>query len=146
MDIFIRRLPEATTRHDIIKFVSDALMPRWKLFGSKPIGTLNKCSILQITDPHPGNIEFHGLLKIEPATAALEVIKRINGTYLKSKKVEVRKYYRRSAARDRRRKELQPLPGEILEQRKRDRRRPSLKTEMLTAGITSPDMEKTAAV
>jgi hypothetical protein len=146
MDIFIRRLPEGTTRRDIQDFVLPALKPRWRLFGSRTAGKLSKVAILRIHDSNTGTVEFHGLIRIEPAMEGLAVIHRLNGTLLKSKRVEVRKYYRRSAARDRRRLEGESLPAHIQEQRKRDRRRHTLQTQILFAGGASQDAQIPLAV
>lgn len=136
MELFIRRLPEATTRLDLIQFVSDALKPRWHLLQFAPAGSLTGCEILRVEDTGQENVEFHGVIDITPAAAALTALERLNGNYFKSKKVEVRKYFHRSVERDRRHHQSL-LTDDVQEQRKRDRRRTHLLTEPLHAGATS---------
>ena len=136
MELFIRRLPEATTRLDLIQFVSDALKPRWHLLQFAPAGSLTGCEILRIEDTDQESVEFHGVIHIEPAAAALTALERLDGNYFKSKKVEVRKYFHRSIKRDRRHHQSASLTDDIQEQRKRDRRRTHLLIEPLHAGAT----------
>ena len=133
MELFIRRLPEATTRLDLIQFVSNALKPRWHLLQFAPSGSLTECKILQIEDTDQESIEFHGLIQIVPAAAALTALERLDGNYFKSKKVEVRKYFHRSIERDRRYHQSASLPDDIQEQRRQDRRRTHL---LQTAAIS----------
>ncbi|MEJ1384053.1 MAG: RNA-binding protein [Candidatus Sedimenticola sp. (ex Thyasira tokunagai)] len=137
MDIFVRRLPVSTTRLDLIQFASDALEPQWHLLEFSPIGKLKGCEIVRITDSSLTNAEYHGLLHIEPSKAGLAVIDRLNGSLFKNKKVDVRKFYKRSSERDRRHNDVQPLPLDILEQRKGDRRRNELVFKKLRAGATT---------
>ncbi|MES9858048.1 MAG: RNA-binding protein [Sedimenticola sp.] len=137
MDIFIRRLPVSTTRLDLIQFATDALEPQWHLLEFSPIGKLKGCEIVRITNGSLTNPEYHGLLHIEPPKAALAVIDRLDGSIFKNKKVDVRKFCRRSVERDRRRNETQPLSPDIIEQRKSDRRRGNLVFKKLRAGATA---------
>ena len=137
MDIFIRRLPNSTTRLDLMQFIASALKPKWYRLQFSPLGKLTHCDICRIDDSQNDQVEYHGIARIDPPSAALQVINRLNGELFKNKQVEVRKFFRRSAKRDRRhlRKEG-PLPGR-LEKRKQDRRRPDLHMEHLHAGTTT---------
>ncbi len=137
MEIFVRRLPASTTRLDLIQFATEGLEPSWRQLWFIPIGKLKGCEIIRITNNSLKNPEYHGLLRIDSPKAALEVINRLDGSFLKSKRVDVRRYHRRSAKRDRRLHQIEPLPQEIVEQRKRDRRRPDLMCQKLTAGVTT---------
>lgn len=137
MDIFIRRLPNSTTRLDLMQFVSAALKPKWYLLQFSPLGKLTHCDICRIDDTGNGQVEYHGLARIDPPSAGLEVINRLNGEYFKNKKVEVRKFFRRSTKRDRRHVAENELPQGSFEKRKKDRRRPHLHMEYLHAGTTS---------
>lgn len=137
MDIFIRRLPKSTTRLDLIQFAAEALEPHWHLLEFSPIGRLRGCEIIRIADELQDNVEYHGIIHVEPQKAGLAVIDRLNGTFLNNKKVDVRQFHQRSAQHDRRRHQPQPLPVEISEQRKRDRRRPQLVFNNLHAGATA---------
>ncbi|MCW8890947.1 MAG: RNA-binding protein [Sedimenticola sp.] len=137
MEVFIRRLPNSTTRLDLMQFISSALKPKWYLLQFAPLGNLMHCDICRIDDPLNKQVEYHGIVQIEPPSAAIAVIKQLNGEYFKSKKVEVRKFFRRSINRDRRRLAPHLTPSSLTDQRKQDRRRPHIHTELLTAGITS---------
>lgn len=136
MDIFLRRLPDSITRLDLIKYVNSALRPRWPMLRHRPHGRLVGCEIFQVTDLTTDAVEFHGLVHVEPATAANALIQRLDGTLLKNKPMSVRKFFRRSQLRDRRKQPGHTPPPGVLEQRKGDRRRNNLRVELLSAGST----------
>ena len=136
VEIFIRLLPGSVTRHDLMAFLQPGLEHRWSLFDRTPHGKIAKCSILKITDLDKDTIEFHGVATIEPASAAMAAIKRLNGTRFKGKRMEVRKMTRRSSFRDKRKKQSEPLSEDFFEERRRDRRRNNLRYETMRAGMT----------
>lgn len=136
MEIFIRRLPTSTTRLHLMKFISEALKPKWYLLQFSPQGTLQHCDIWRIQDPHTKQVEYHGVAHIEPPSAALQLINKLNGQLFKTKPVEVRKFFHRSTERDRRRSQDPQIAAEFNEKRKRDRRRSGLQIDHLQAGIT----------
>ncbi|WP_260291730.1 RNA-binding protein [Sedimenticola hydrogenitrophicus] len=136
MDIFIRRLPNATTRLDLMQFITSALNPKWYLLQFSPLGTLRHCDICRIEDPKLGQVEYHGIAHVTPASAALSLIHRLDGEIFKNKRVEVRKFFRRSIHRDRRDRSS-TAPDALHEQRKQDRRRPGIRLDHLHAGITA---------
>jgi hypothetical protein len=140
MEVFIRRLPNSTTRLDLMQFLSAALKPKWYLLQFAPLGHLVRCEICRIDDPLNKRVEYHGIAQIEPPSAAQNIINNLNGAFFKAKKVEVRKFFRRSLNRDRRRTSSIQPHSDILEQRKQDRRRPHIHTELLTAGVTSDSL------
>jgi hypothetical protein len=137
MEIFIRRLPNSTTRLDLMQFISAALRPKWYLLQFTPIGSLGRCDICRIDDPKTKQVEYHGIAHIEPPSAALHLINRLNGEMFKTKKVEVRKFFHRSSKRDRRQIPADQLPKDIFEKRKQDRRRSGIQTDYLHAGVTT---------
>ncbi len=136
MDIFIRRLPDATTRLDLLRFVSSALKPKWYELQFAPIGKIKACEICQISNDSDDLQEFHGIVRVEPASAALTVIERLNGEEINSKQVQVRKFFKRSVARDPRKIPFVPSPSSAIEQRQKDRRRPHLVLQKLLSGAT----------
>ncbi|TVO79004.1 RNA-binding protein [Sedimenticola selenatireducens] len=140
MEVFIRRLPNSTTRLDLMQFLSIALKPKWYRLQFAPLGHLVHCEICRIDDPINKLVEYHGIAKIEPPSAAKMIINQLNGEFFKTKQVEVRKFFRRSINRDRRRTSLAQPSQAILEKRKQDRRRPQIHTEFLTAGVTSDSL------
>lgn len=138
MDIFIRRLPEAVTRLDLIHFVSDALKPQWSFFtGSLSNSNQVDCEIMRITDSDNQTVEYHGIAHFTQPHKAIGVIARLNGSMLKGKMMEVRKFYHRSYLRDRRiQPSPSPLPSPMTEQRREERRRSQLLIEEILAGAT----------
>lgn len=140
MEIFIRRLPNSTTRLDLMQFVSAALKPKWYLLQFSPIGKLGHCDICRIDNPRTKQVEYHGIVHVDPPSVALNLINRLNGEIFKTKKVGVRKFFHRSSKRDRRRTPLEQISRDISEQRKQDRRRSDIQIDHLHAGITSDKM------
>lgn len=122
MFLFVRRLPENVTSSELSRFVSSATSGWWhKLpFVNKPV--VEKCEIIRIEDLEKESVEFHGLVLIQPAKVAVAIAKKLNGSKLHGKTMEVRKYFRRSPYKDRRRRhiDLEQLPTE---RRGQDRRR-----------------------
>lgn len=126
MLIFIRLLPESVTQNDLRKFVDKAMRPHWSnLFF--PSSRIRSTEIRKFTNSQNHSVEYHGIVDIEPAKAAVRVIRKLNRTPLKGKEVEVRKYYQRSALRDRRDEKAQAFASD--ERRRRDRRREAMAME-----------------
>lgn len=136
MLVFIRSLPESATIAELSQLLDKAL--HRSLFGLfRNRGSYDKLQILEITDRDRQSVEYHGLVEIEPAEAALGAIDRLNNLRFKGKRLEVRRYFRRSPYLDRRGQ----MPGReeviFMERRAHDRRRPHLQIEHVdTAGFT----------
>ena len=125
MLVFIRLLPMSVTQHDLRKFLGKALRPSWRnLFFTR--GTVRSTEIRKFSNHANDSVEYHGIVEIEPAKGAVRAIRKLNRTRLKDREVEVRKYYQRSALRDRRSGEMDYI-GE--DRRKRDRRRWDMESE-----------------
>ena len=141
MWIFLRHIPKgAATRSELEGFVSKSLRPSWIFFLSGSHTIIKRCEILQIVNPATHSTEYHGLVQINPSTAAPPVIRRLNGRKLQGKPIEVRQFFRRSALRDRRRTLLERKPS--LENRRGDRRRDELRSTVLRA----PEVERTLGI
>ena len=140
MWIFIRQIPKGTTRKELGKFVSKGLRPSWIFFPLPSHVKVKRCEILQISNPETKTTEYHGVVQIDPSSAALLVIERLDGRELQGKLVEVRKYFRRSSYRDRRR----ILSEQKLQQenRRQDRRRERLSSRVLHA----PEVQRTLGI
>ena len=137
MDVFIRRLPESVTRLDLIHFIASVIKPHWTLFGMRSKPVKFDCEIMRVTDIDNQTVEYHGIAHFAKPNEAMSVISRLNGTLLKGKKMEVRKYFQRSPLRNRRlRTSSDPLPSSVQEQRRKDRRRSQLLVEDFLAGAT----------
>lgn len=135
MWVFVRRIDPTTTRKELERFFNKGLKPGWAFFPFPTHGAIKRCEILCITDKDNRSVEYHGLVEIMPAKAAVSAIQRLNGSLLKGKSVEVRKYSRRSSYRDRR-DHFSDLEPASEERRKRDRRRPNLHSRILHASST----------
>ena len=134
MWLFVSKLDQATTRKQLSRFIARGLRPGWALFPCPTRGKIRRCEILQIVDRDMDTVEFHGLAQIEPVKSALSAISRLHGSKLKGKSVEVRKFQRRASPD--RRDHLQDwgaTNGE--ERRRRERRRPNIKTGPETSGM-----------
>jgi len=134
MLVFIRLLPETVTQNDLRRFISQALKPSW-LTLLAPQGRIKSTEIRKTTYGQPLSVEYHGIVDIEPAKAAMAVIHKLNRTALKGRDVEVRKYYHRSPLRDRRIALRGMTDAPAGERRHQDRRRSHMITERVhTAG------------
>jgi RNA recognition motif-containing protein len=132
MRIFIRLLPESVTQSDLRRFVEKAIHSPWQpllLRRSK----IHSTEIRMLVNRATGSVEYHGLVDVEPAKRAAVAIRKLNQTPLKGKAVEVRKYYERSALRDRRGGDMAAASSN---RRKRDRRRENLVAE--SVNISGP--------
>jgi hypothetical protein len=98
--LFLRGLPEDLTRRELKMFVQCAIKgadSRMFAFGA----VVSNHDIVRITDPVKGTTEYHGLVEIQPAKAAIRAIEWLNGRELKGRTIEARRYYNRSLLRDR---------------------------------------------
>lgn len=129
MLVFIRLLPESVTQNDLRKFVGKAIRSPWQsLFF--PSSRICSTEIRKLSNIMNHSVEYHGLVDIEPAKAAVKVIRKLNRTPLKGKEVEVRKYYQRSVLRDRRgEKAAGPYSDD---RRRQDRRREAMLAERVS--------------
>ena len=132
MLVFIRLLPESVTQNDLLQFVSKAVRSPWQNL-LLPSPRIHSIEIRKLSSSTNHTVEYHGIVDIKPAKAAVKAIRKLNRTPLKGKEVEVRKFYQRSALRDRRVKTDDPP---VDERRKRDRRREGMITERVS--ITGP--------
>lgn len=114
MILFLRHIPAQARISDIAEFVTPAIRSGW----FKRRGQIVKIEILALHDKQVNAYEFHGLVEIEPESAARVAIKKLNGRSLKGKIITVREYHIRSWHNDpldprerlrnnRRRKELE---------------------------------------
>jgi hypothetical protein len=128
MWIFIRGIPTNASRKTLGQFVTSGM--RRGLLGLLPLlnkGTLRHCDLLNITDQDTGAVERHGLVEVEPAEAAKQVIHRLNGRPYLGKPVMVRRYFHRSDHRDRRHNIDLGIEEEL---RRCDRRRANLQIDI----------------
>ena len=129
MKIFLRRIKCDANHKELNDFVADAFRPKW-YWPFRNNGLLSEHNILRIRDKN--SIEYHGLADIHPERAALRAIIVLNGKRFAGQIVEVRKWYDRSQARDRR-KRVSQIPADLPHSDRRcgDRRRKDLNIEII---------------
>lgn len=92
MQLLVPRITDATRPKDLKEFVNRVLEKWFRMpFSARP--RIVSCRILSVSDSM-GVIERHGLIDVTPDDAALRVIHKLNGAYLMSKRVGVKKYHR----------------------------------------------------
>lgn len=129
MLVFIRLLPESVTQNDLRKFVDKAVRSHWpSLFLSS--SRIRSTEIRKFSNSTNRSVEYHGIVDIEPAKVAVKAIRKLNRTPLKGKEVEVRKYYQRSALRDRRAGTEEGFSSD--DRRRQDRRREAMLMERVS--------------
>ena len=90
MIVIIPRITDSTTRNDLKSFARLVLNKWFRLpFSAKP--QIVQCRILSITDTN-GVTQRHGLVNVTPDDAARRIIQKLNGAYLKGKRVGVKRY------------------------------------------------------
>ena len=90
MDIIIQRITDSTSRKDLKEF-ANRILERWFRLPFSAQPQIVSCRILSITNSM-GVIQRHGLINVTPNDAALNIIRKLNGAYLKDKRVGVRQY------------------------------------------------------
>jgi hypothetical protein len=129
MLLLIKHIPGYLTKKELMKFIRSARSTVWRLFPIVGNITLDKCQILRIEDKEQETIEYHCLVCIEPEKTGQTLLKKLDGSLLFGRPVEVKPYIRRSPYKDRRRfhADLELLK---IERRSQDRRRSSLSTRI----------------
>ncbi|MES9845848.1 MAG: hypothetical protein ABW162_04465 [Candidatus Sedimenticola sp. PURPLELP] len=95
MKIIIPRIPNATTRHELRKFVLEILAHKLKIpFTTQP--ELISVDIMCIRDAQ-GLEEHHGLVVIRPDSGGEWLIKHIKGQHLHRKLVAARQFVARTS-------------------------------------------------
>jgi hypothetical protein len=123
--LFIRKIPAGANSGELQEFVEAHFPWLWRIGLGKKARVI-KTQILTMVDKSTKEIEYHGLAVVEPASAADELIARMNLKYFKGRRVNVRRYYVRSSRNERRKfqdEEETQTPKYV---RLRDRRRENL--------------------
>jgi hypothetical protein len=98
---------------------------------------------VRISNPDPRSVEYHGIIDIEPEPNALRAIRILDGSRIKGKGIEVRKYQRRSSYRERRMQQLNSEEAVMFNRRKGERRRLYLQREIVqVSGRCQSDIAK----
>ena len=121
MIILFRNVPEQTKDHHLAAFIEPVLKVTW--FRKKII--VEELKVIHLHDQHSKASEYHGLVTIQPESAAIRVIKRLNGKAILGRPIFVREYHRRTWHNDPRIKH-DFHHSEVVCQRVADRRRKHL--------------------
>ena len=126
MIVFMKNIPDDTTRQEIIDF----LMPVVKGGIFRTRGKITSIDILAIKDNNTNIMEYHGLAHIMPDQVGQRVIKKLHGQPFKGKRIALREYIERSWKNDRRDPTKPPVPVPV-ERRTGQVRRSNLKIQKL---------------
>jgi len=134
--LFIKDLPDTATSVDTKQLFLKLIRPRWRtlLFGHSGVCS---CDILRISRQGNDHVEFHAIVKVQPAKLALHAIRELNGTLLHGHCIKLHRYTHRSPMRDRRSSETgaQDHHGvRDAERRVTDRRRDHLQFDLVKRG------------
>jgi hypothetical protein len=90
MKLLVPRITDATTRKDLREFANRVVGSwfRWP-FSERP--KIVSCRILSIPDSI-GIEQRHGLLDVTPDDVAIKIIRKLNGAFLRGKRVGVKRY------------------------------------------------------
>ncbi len=87
MKILLLRISDATTQTDMRNFVNRVLK-NWLRLPFSSQATIVSCRIVSVTNSL-GVTQRHGLINVTPDDAAQKIIHKLNGEYLKGKRVGV---------------------------------------------------------
>jgi hypothetical protein len=127
--IFIRDLPGSLTPKELKAFVLAGVQAA-RARSAAIRGTVASCTILRMSDPKSGVEEYHGLVEVQPAKAAIHAISELNGRELRGRKLEVHRYHPRSALRGRTFQSMTTTSPEAGDSGEADRRR-NLKIDLV---------------
>jgi hypothetical protein len=135
MKVFVRQIPNTVSRATLVRFINQGLKRPWYFPFGKRDGEIARHDVIRITNPDTGTTEFHAMIDIQPAKAAVRVIRQLNAKELEGRPVEVRKWYHRSPLRDRRRNESEIMAEKYRARRLHDRRRGTLRVEIVSTPL-----------
>ena len=142
MRLFVPNLPESVTESELRRLVRRQVRSPWLRLWRRS-GSITALEIVQFTNPDPRSVEYHGIIEIEPELPALRAIRKLNGSRIKGKAIEVRMYHRRSSYRERRIQQIESQGGVMFNRRKGERRRLHLQREIVeVSGRCQTDIPK----
>lgn len=90
-------LPASVSCRAIKRLVRDGLADCG--YGSLTrLFAVTRCTVLTVTDPSNGRREYHGLVQVRPAKAAMELVEVLRGKELGGSQISVRRYQQRSGS------------------------------------------------
>ena len=130
--LFVKGLPESITDKELKEQFQHLTGPRWRSYLAG-CGSIGVCDIIRVTNHDTGEVEFHGLVEIQPAKLALRAIRELHGSTIRGHTIEVRRYQQRSPLRGKYMYDVEPEVD--IEQN--DRRRGNLSIELIPSAKTS---------
>jgi len=112
MIVFMRNIPDDTSRRDIAAFIEPALQGGF--FKAK--GEILSVSVLLLKDKGTKLTECHAIVNIAPDAVAERVVKKLHGQLFKGKRIALREYAIRSWKNDRR--GIPAKPGAVADERR----------------------------
>lgn len=91
MVVIFRKVPEKTTKSDLMGFIEPVVKNRW--FRKKAV--IVDIKVVNLKERGFNHSEFHGLVIIEPDATAEKVIRHLNRKKFLGKHIYVREYHRR---------------------------------------------------
>lgn len=122
--IILKNIPGHTEKQQIEDFISPAI----KGGLLRKSGSIDKIAIQLQKDSVKHTVEYHALVTITPDSAAIKAIKKLNKKRINGRHILVAEYHIRTWHNDPR---INREPNhEVVEQRKGDRRRRNLETQL----------------
>ena len=90
MKLLVPRITERTTKKDLREFANRVHEAWFRLPVSEPARIVS-CRILLASDSM-GVEQRHGLIDVTPDDAANKIIRKLNGAFLRGKRVGVKRY------------------------------------------------------
>lgn len=122
MVILLSKIPADSQKEDIANFIRPAL--RGPLYIK--MGHIKAINLLALKDKQINDVEYYGLVRIEPDEVALKVIKKLNRKVFKGKRIAVREYVCKRIWQNDRRDNRAVCLLNSKDRRRFDRRRESL--------------------
>jgi hypothetical protein len=96
--LFVKGLPESITDRELKMQFQHLTGPRWRSYLAG-CGSIGVCDIIRVTNHETGEVEFHGLVEVQPAKLALRAIRELHGSKIRGHSIEVHRYQQRSPLR-----------------------------------------------
>lgn len=133
MWIFLKGIPAEMDAKSLQKFIGHLLLPGWMSTTTTNRSRVAGTKILKIDHILSRSVEYHGLVKIEPATQTAKLIDHINQAKIKGRRLGAHPYHSRFARADRRCQPVAEECGPLPERRRLQRRRKHLVCQVVDA-------------
>ncbi len=91
--LFVTGLSERVTRNELISIFRHLIKSSWRTRWAHR-DPIRSCNIVRITDRDSGDVEYHGLVELQPAKLALSAIRELSGAEIGGNRIEIRRYFR----------------------------------------------------